>query len=275
MAWSILSDESRRVTVAFCLVSSDHGPMLINRFDYNHTHTGDFYGVGAQIMENGAYDPRDVDALKSLLICRRNHFGDGVIAMDGGANIGVHTVEWAKLMRGWGSVIAVEAQERVFYALAGNITLQNCLNARALWAALADVPGELSIPEPDYTQQGSFGSFELKAKVGTEFIGQAIDYAKPTSTVKQIMIDGLGLERLDLLKLDLEGMEAEALDGARDTIERCRPILFVETIKSDRGTISAALRNEGYVVLPNGMNILAIHKTDKTLENVKTVKEAA
>jgi FkbM family methyltransferase len=261
--------------IAFCLVSSDHGPMLVNRMDYNHTFSGDFYGVGAQIMENGCYDPRDVDSLRNLLQCRRNHFGSGVVALDGGANIGVHTVEWARHMRGWGSVIAVEAQERIFYALAGNIALQNCFNARAIWAALADVPGELSIPEPDYTRQASFGSFELKARVGGEFIGQEIDYSKPTSKVRQIMIDGLGLERLDLLKLDVEGMEAEALAGARDTIDRCKPILFVETIKSDQVAISETLRKAGYVVLPNGMNILAVHLTDKTLENVKTVKEAA
>lgn len=263
------------MTVAFCLVSSDHGPLIVNRFDYNHTFSGDFYGVGAQIMENGCYDPRDVQSLKDLLLCRRNHFGDGVVAIDGGANIGVHAVEWSRLMRGWGSVIAVEAQERVFYALAGNITLQNCFNARAIWAALGDENGELSFPEPDYRAQGSFGSFELRARVGTEFIGQAVDYAKPTSTARQITIDGLGLERLDLLKLDLEGMEMEALQGATETIQRCKPILFVETIKSDRELISAALRNEGYCVLPNGMNILAIHKDDKTLENVKTVKESA
>jgi len=261
--------------IAFILAATDHGPMLVNRMDYNHVMTGDFYGVGAQIMENGCYDPRDVQGLKGLLLCRREHFGDGVVALDGGANIGVHAVEWARLMRGWGSVIAVEAQERVFYALAGNLTLHNAFNARAIWAALADVPGELSFPEPDYTKQGSFGSFELKARVGTEFIGQPIDYAKPTSNVKQIMIDGLGLERLDLMKLDLEGMEAEALDGARATIERCKPVLFIETIKSDKDAIVGALQGEGYVVLPNGMNIIAIHKDDPTLGNVSSVKEAA
>lgn len=261
--------------IAFCLVSSDHGPMIVNRFDYNHTFSGDYYGVGAQIMETGHYDPRDVQTLKDLLRCRRDHFGDGVVALDCGANIGVHSVEWAKLMKDWGSVIAVEAQERVFYALAGNITLQNCFNARAIWAAVSNVPGELSFPEPDYRAQGSFGSFELKPRVGTEFIGQAIDYAKPTSTVKTIMIDGMGLERLDLLKIDVEGMEAEALQGGVETIRRCKPILFVETIKSDKETINAALRNEGYVILPNGMNIIAVHKDDKTLENIGVEKEAA
>lgn len=263
------------MTVAFCLASSDHGPLIVNRFDYNHLFNGDFYGVGAQIMENGCYDPRDVQSLKDLLLCRRERFGDGVVAIDAGANIGVHSVEWARLMRGWGSVIAIEAQERVFYALAGNLTLQNCFNARALWAALGDEVGELSFPEPDYCAQASFGSFELRPRVGTEFIGQPMDYGKPTSTVKVVTIDSLGLDRLDLLKIDVEGMESEALKGAADTIQRCKPILFVETIKSDKDSITALLQSAGYVVLPNGMNVLAIHKEDPTLASVTVHKEAA
>lgn len=261
--------------IAFCLVSSDHGPMLVNRFDYNHLFNGDFYGVGAQILENGAYDPRDVKTLKDLLLCRRDHFGDGVVALDCGANIGVHTVEWARLMKGWGSVIAIEAQERIFYALAGNLALQNCFNARAINGAISDGDGVISFPEPDYTKQGSFGSFELRAGVGTEFIGQPVDYARPTLTVRQFTLDSLNLPRVDLIKLDIEGMEAEALDGAKDTIERCKPILFVETVKSDKQTISAALRNAGYRILPDGMNILAVHEGDKTLENIGILKEAA
>lgn len=260
--------------IAFCLASSDHGPLIVNRFDYNHTMTGDFYGVGAQIMENGCYDPRDVQSLKDLLLCRRNHFGDGVVAIDAGANIGVHSVEWSRLMRGWGSVIAVEAQERVFYALAGNLALQNCFNARALWAALGDEVGELSFPEPDYCAQASFGSFELRPRVGTEFIGQPVDYGKPTSTVKMLTIDSLEMERVDLMKIDVEGMEAEALKGAAETIERCKPILFVETIKSDKNAITATLQGAGYMVLPNGMNVLAVHNSDPTLENI-SVAEAA
>jgi FkbM family methyltransferase len=261
--------------IAFCLVASDHGPMLVNRMDYNHVFSGDYYGVGAQIMETGAYDPRDVKNLKDLLRCRRDHYGDGVVAMDCGANIGVHTLEWAKLMREWGSVIAIEAQERVYYALAGNITLQNCFNVRAIHAAIGHTVGEISFPVPDYTKQGSFGSFELRPRVGTEHIGQSVDYDKPTSTVPLVSIDSFNLPRLDLLKIDIEGMEAEALDGAKDTIARCKPVMFIETVKSDKEAISAALRNEGYRIMPNGMNIIAVHESDKTLENVGTVKEAA
>jgi FkbM family methyltransferase len=254
--------------IAFCLVSSDHGPLIVNRFDYNHLFNGDFYGVGAQVLENGCYDPSDVAMLKNLLLVRRQHHGDGVVALDLGANIGVHSVEWARLMKGWGSVISVEAQERIYYALAGNLVLQNCTNARAIWAAIDERLGVLWIPEPDYTKQGSFGSFELKPRMGTEFIGQPIDYAKPTSDVRAITVDSLHLDRCDLIKMDIEGMEEAGLKGAADTIQRCKPILFIETIKSDGDAIKATLEGYGYKVMPSGMNTLAVHKDDKSLEHV-------
>lgn len=263
------------MTTAFILASSDHGPLIVNRLDYNHNFNGDFYGVGAQIMEGGCYDPREVEVLKNLLLCRREHFGDGVVALDVGANIGVHSVEWSRLMRGWGSVISIEAQERIFYALAGNLALQNAFNARAIHAAVSVSNGEISFPEPDYTKSGSFGSFELRPRVGTEFIGQPVDYAKPTITVRQLSLDSLDLQRVDLIKMDIEGMEAEGLDGAKETIDRCKPILFIEMIKSDKDAIKAALQASGYIVLPHGMNVMALHKDDPTLKNIKTQKEAA
>ena len=263
------------MTTAFILASSDHGPLIVNRLDYNHNFNGDFYGVGAQIMEGGCYDPREVEVLKNLLLCRREHFGDGVVALDVGANIGVHSVEWSRLMRGWGSVISIEAQERIFYALAGNLALQNAFNARAIHAAVSVSNGEISFPEPDYTQSGSFGSFELRPRVGSEFIGQPVDYAKPTITVRQLSLDSLELPRVDLIKIDVEGMEAEALDGASETIKRCNPILYMEVIKSDKAAIRAALEGEGYPVFPHGMNIMALHKDDPTLQNIASRKEAA
>jgi FkbM family methyltransferase len=43
------------------------------------------------------------------------------VAVDVGANVGAFTVLWGRHMMGWGSVHAFECQERIFYALAGNI----------------------------------------------------------------------------------------------------------------------------------------------------------
>lgn len=37
-------------------------------------------------------------------------------------------------MAGWGAVIGIEAQQSIFYALAGNIAINNCFNAKAVLA---------------------------------------------------------------------------------------------------------------------------------------------
>ena len=78
---------------------------------------------------------------REILALRRRHYGEGVLAIDCGANIGVHTIEWAKAMTGWGSVLAIEAQERIYYALAGNIAINNCFNAFAIHAAVSSESG--------------------------------------------------------------------------------------------------------------------------------------
>ncbi len=44
----------------------------------------------------------------------------------------------------------------------------------------------------------------------------------------RLLDDVVGRRRIDVLKIDVEGSEAEVLDGARVTIERDRPCLIVE-----------------------------------------------
>lgn len=247
---------------AFVLSSTDHGSMLVNRYDYRLVGEGG-YGVGYQLLEKSAFDADEVDFVLQLLERRRSYFGDGLVAIDCGANLGVHTVEWARAMHGWGSVIAFEAQERIFYALAGNITLNNCFNARAVWAAVGAADGSLRIPVPDYLVPSSFGSLELRQKAGTEFIGQPIDYSDAaTQSVQMVALDSLALARLDFIKIDIEGMEIEALQGARASIARCKPMLLIEKIKSDEAALNRFVTELGYVVFPLGINMLAVHASD-------------
>ena len=111
-------------------------------------------------------------------------------------------------------------------------------------------------------------------RLGNENIGQTIDYDKPTSRVRTMTIDGAGLKRVDLIKLDIEGMELEALAGAVETIKRERPILYVETIKVDGEQVRVVLGELGYTVLPHGMNVLAIHKDDPCGAHIKFDKAA-
>jgi FkbM family methyltransferase len=255
--------------LAFVVAATDHGTMIVNRLDYRMVAPDAGIGVGLQLLDEAAFDPPEIELALKLLDLRRHYFGDGVVAIDCGANVGVHTVEWAKRMTGWGSVIAFEAQERIYYALAGNIAINNCFNARAIHAALSARQGTMKIPVPDYRQPGSFGSLELKKRETTEFIGQAIDYSEASLVeVRTESIDSLALSRVDLIKIDVEGMELEVLEGAAGSIAGHRPILLVESIKTDKMQLASWLTNRDYLIFEIGMNFLAVHKTDQSLAHI-------
>jgi FkbM family methyltransferase len=259
----------------FVLASSGHGTLIVNRNDYRLVGPDRGYGVGFQLLNTSYFDPEEVELVLSLLSLRRKAFGDGVIAIDCGANIGVHTIEWAKSMYGWGEVIAVEAQERLYYALAGNVAINNCFNAVVLHAAVGAKCGEISVPVPNYMLPSSFGSLELRRRENNEFIGQAIDYsANRTQVIRMLSIDSFNAQRLDFIKIDVEGMELEALEGARQSIARHKPVLLIESIKVDSAELKRTLLAAGYRIFPSGINILAVHESDPCAREIR-VKAAA
>ncbi|HVE52550.1 MAG TPA: FkbM family methyltransferase [Ramlibacter sp.] len=262
--------------VAYVLAATNHGSMIVNRFDYAQPPGGEGFGVGLQLLNNSCFDPEEVDLALGLLGLRHRFFGHGVVAIDGGANLGVHTLSWARHMHGWGRVIAFEAQEQVFYALAGNIALNNCWNATARWAALGERDGHIDIPEPDYLRPGSFGSLELRAKGRPEYIGQPISYeAGDCVRTPMQSIDALDLPRLDFLKLDVEGMELDVLRGARATIGRCKPIVMAEVVKSDKSALLRFVEDLGYTTITEGMglNMLAFHASDPSRGELRRVED--
>jgi len=254
--------------IPFILISSNHGSMIINRNDYRMVDNNQGYGVGYDLLNTSSFSQEEIDFLIILLNKRRVSFGDGVVAIDCGANVGVHTVEWSRAMYGWGEVISFEAQEKIYYALAGNVAINNCLNVTAKFAAVGDHCSMINVPEPDYLIPSSFGNFELKESNQNEYIGQEINYKK-TKSVSLISIDSMGLKRLDFIKIDVEGMEMDVLNGAKVSIGNHHPILFIEIIKANRSMIEEFLISNGYTLFLLNMNLLAIHQNDPVLNTIK------
>jgi FkbM family methyltransferase len=254
---------------AFILASTDHGMMIVNRFDYKMVSEDGGYGVGFSLLNTGTFEPAEIAFVKQLLDLKRGYCGDGVRVLDIGANIGVHTVSWARHMAGWGTVLAVEPQEPLFYALCGNIVINNCANAKALWAACGATDGCIDIPQPDYMQPGTFGSLELRKAAVNEDIGQPVDYENNLATVPILRVDSLREERVDLIKIDVENMEPEVLEGACETVLRCRPLLMVETFKSEYPRVLKLFENYGYHWMPFGLSLLALHQDDPVRTHVK------
>jgi FkbM family methyltransferase len=151
--------------------------------------------------------------------------------MDIGANIGVHTLVLASLSR---HVIAFEASPRLFGYLRRNVECQpgiEVLNL-ALW-------NENGIVELAGSPEFSGGTFvaskrpHLEGKQDVVPIGRKrVHFTYQVEKARAMRLDDwLGeraLERLDFIKIDVEGAEDRVLAGATATLARFRPFLLTE-----------------------------------------------
>lgn len=135
---------------------------------------------------------------------------DFSLAIDGGAHVGT----WSRLLsQRFERVIAVEPSPDTFEALAVNMATFGCHNVELKQRALGAEPGLVSM-----ALEGR--SIEL-SNTGARFVKDGGEIARET-------IDSWELPSCGFLKLDVEGSEALALQGAARTLKRCRPIVLFE-----------------------------------------------
>ncbi len=170
--------------------------------------------VGKAIEKYGEFSALEMSLLSQL--CRP---GDTVIEV--GANIGSHTVGLAKRVGPTGRVLAFEPQRLLFQTLCANIALNSLVNVECYWAAVSSKPGTITVPEPDPTEEDNFA--------GISMLG-----ADEGLQVDCLVLDRfLSLPRVKMLKVDVEGMEADVLRGGEQLIGRHKPIIYVENDRID------------------------------------------
>jgi len=119
--------------------------------------------------------------------------------------------------------------------------------------------GKIEIPQFDYNKPLNFGSIEFGGLQQEKLEQERQRSAEKVEYVEVFPLDAFGLARLDILKIDVEGMEADVLVGARDTLRRCRPILYVEHAKSDRQALTGMIESSGYDIHPvHSLNMLCV-----------------
>lgn len=258
---------SEQRAISFILAATNHGTLIVNRNDYAMVDGRPAYGVGLNLLETASFDGSEVEFLLSLLRVQRQRLGDGVVFLDCGANIGVFSVEAGRAMTQWGTVHAFEPQDFIFYALAGNVALNNLFNVHAHHVALGAVNEVITIPHVNYGKPGSYGSLEIRKPDNPVLsVGQRLDYTPENGRqVRQIALDALHLERVDLLKIDVESMELDVLMGARSIIEASEPLIWVEILKTDKQRIKNFLGQWDYRFFEVGQNMLAVPGSDPEL----------
>jgi len=139
----------------------------------------------------------------------------GDVVVDVGANIGNHTVFYAKKVSPGGVVYALEPQRITFEFLCANLVLNGLTNVIPMQVGAGEAGGQLTVPMADPNIMQNFGAVNIEGNSSGDL-------------VNVIPLDALELKRCNLIKIDVEGMELKVLLGAEKTIQACRPFLFVE-----------------------------------------------
>jgi len=174
--------------------------------------------IGRSLDLYGEFSEGEVDVFRQIV-------KPGAVILEVGANIGAHTVFLARAAGPQGRVFAFEPQRIVYQTLCANLALNSITNVTCWHAAIGRASGEVRVPTIDYTQPNNFG-------------GVALGGARAGEAVPVLTIDSLGLARCALIKVDVEGMEQEVVEGAVATLGRCKPLLYIE---NDRREKSASL----------------------------------
>jgi FkbM family methyltransferase len=175
--------------------------------------------MGQGLVTYGEYSQIECEFLLAWMPVRRD-------AVEVGANIGCHTLPMAKALSVQNRrLLAVEPQPIVFQQLCANLALNHVRNVQALNQACGARRSTLHYSRKDYDQPGNFGAVRLRG-----------DSREGDERMDAVPLDeSLGQDwDVGFLKIDVEGMESEVLLGAQDTIQRCRPVIYLENDQVDK-----------------------------------------
>ncbi|KKN21501.1 hypothetical protein LCGC14_0924660 [marine sediment metagenome] len=178
----------------------------------------------------GYYDYDTTNAINRL--CK-----EGMIALDIGANIGVYTFRMAKLVGKTGKVIAFEPMSWAFLKLKKNFELNNFHNITLEKLALTN-------------KQKKENTF-FKSSWSTD--GVLKDIAQKKELIEFTTLDEYlrekGINKVDFIKIDVDGYEYRVLQGAIDALKIFKPIIILEIANYTLTNIEAVislLSNLGY-----------------------------
>lgn len=123
--------------------------------------------------------------------------------LDVGGNIGTHSIYYSK----FGHVHSFEPNPIAFECLVHNM---RGTNSSLYNVAVGAESGHISMTPPE---EGNYGAV----------------YTQPHGDIPVITIDSMHLDACDFIKLDCEGDEVAALQGATETIKNFKPIMCIES----------------------------------------------
>jgi len=200
-------------------------------------------GIDFAIYLLGAFERSTVIALQKLV-------KPGDVVFDIGANIGAHTLGLARSVGRAGYVFAFEPADFAFTKLKANLALNPELDSRTFVRQILLSAREVDLPEAEI-----YASWPLEPKdsVHPKHRGMLVTMKGAAVDTLDGFVEREGIERLNLIKIDVDGHELSVLQGGLEVLKKFRPILVMELSpyvhrerNHDFGVFVALLRDAGY-----------------------------
>lgn len=176
-------------------------------------------GIDLSIYLLGAYEPRTLRAYARTV-------RPGDVIFDVGANIGAHTLHFSRLTGPTGKVYAFEPTDYAFSKLRENMALNPVL-APAIRARQMFLVGS----REEVVPSGVYSSWPV-AEAGGDRHEEHCGALKTTRQACTATADEFcateGVERIDLVKIDVDGHEASVIRGFRENLRRFLPDILIE-----------------------------------------------
>ena len=167
-------------------------------------------GIGRELRKYRIHEPILTKIITSLT-------RSGNIVLDIGANIGYYTLLFSRQVGPNGLVIAVEPEPSNFTLLTLNLQLNNIENVRLYQVAIGDSIGEAILYISDFSNWHSLRTKNPKKTKGIQV---------PLTTIDALRED-LNCP-INLIRMDIEGFEVQAIKGGEQTLKYDRPYLIME-----------------------------------------------
>jgi len=166
------------------------------------------------------------------------HLEDGSVLIDVGAHIGSMTLRASNRVGLSGVIVAVEPNPVTAIRLRRNIAASGSANVRVRQVACGRMRDSLDLYAGPPENSGATSLSRLFAMQHSSD-GETV-YRVEVVPLDEI-VESLGLERVDVIKIDTEGAEVEVLRGATRTLEQLRPAIVLETVDDHLKTMGDSL----------------------------------
>lgn len=149
----------------------------------------------------------------------------GLTVYDVGGDQGLYSLFFAARVGPGGRVIVFEPNPRSYERIQVNIQLNSFANVRVLPVGLGAASATLQFAFPSNEPARGSASPSIRAEIATERDVKTCDI-EVVALDHEIM--RTELPPPDFIKIDVEGMEWQALSGMRETLRQHRPALHIE-----------------------------------------------